>query len=125
MRRHSGWTALIGCAMTWTTASPAHAQVPPGATALEETGAVTQARQDTLQIKSAAGELWFVLINRDTRVRIDGTAEPDYLHAGVSVRLSAETIRRERSRKMSTNWKSTHPPNQTMASMPPRMPTSR
>lgn len=94
MRRISCKTVSLGCAIALTSWSAARAQVklPPGGKALDETGVVMDGtKQGMLLLKNGAGAVWSVLVDpRDTTVHLEGTAEPDFLHPGVSVRLTAE-----------------------------------
>src|SRR4051794_18153238 len=80
MRNQAKW-AFVGLTILLSAGSEAVAQGPPGSAQLDEqagSGVVVSAQP--LQIKTAAGDVWYVMTDRDTKVRVDGTAEADYLH---------------------------------------------
>src|SRR5689334_17872383 len=92
MRKQAAWGAWAGCFLAVIAAvATADDKLPPGGIALNDTSTLYKADNPGLIIiKSSSGDFWNVMVNRDTEVNVEGTAQADYLRPGVSVRFFGE-----------------------------------
>jgi hypothetical protein len=83
-----GAISLVG----WTCCSRVQAQfeAPPNSLAFEDTGTLEAVEDGLIQIRDSKTEAWLLQIVGETKVTVDGEAEPDYLRPGLPVRFNAK-----------------------------------
>ncbi|HTM52962.1 MAG TPA: hypothetical protein VL175_03000 [Pirellulales bacterium] len=84
----AGWI-LLGAALV-----QAEFPVPPNARSFEDTGTLEGVQGSLLQIRDSKSDLWVMSIVDDTKIRIEGEAERDYLRPGVYVQFKVELDKR-------------------------------
>ena len=82
---------LLVCASCCFLHSAFHSPQPAeDAKKMDETGTLEGVAAGKLQIKNAKAEVWNVSLANNAKVMVSGTAEADFLKAGLTVKFSAD-----------------------------------
>ncbi len=91
---HHNWFFAVGSIWLagWTCSSAARAQFEPpvNSLAFEDTGTLEAVEEGLIKIRDSKTEAWLLEIVADTKITVEGEAEPDYLHPGMPVRFNAK-----------------------------------
>ncbi len=86
----SGVIVLAVSTPTW--AEPADTQfpAPPNSLSFEDTGTLEGFQDGYLQIRDSKTDLWILKVAPETKILVEGEAETDYLHPGLSIQFTGE-----------------------------------
>ena len=94
MRHRNKWTAVLLGLCSIAMFSDAQSQQPWDKKAdhksAEESGSIEAIASVGVQIKNAKSETWNLAVSPDSTVSVTGTAAPEYLKAGLTVKFTAE-----------------------------------
>jgi hypothetical protein len=71
-------------------AGTGRAQQPQPPRSLDESATIEEAGEGKVLVKTAKSEAWWIQFGGETKVHVEGTAEPSYLRAGLTVKLTGE-----------------------------------